>query len=85
MKKRVPRDDWRRQGQEEFLRGLKWSLRFYVPYREGWDHDHCEFCWRKFSLAKGDVHIGYVSGDKYHWVCEECFADFCDELGWQVE
>ncbi len=78
-------DDWRRQGQERFLRGRTWSLQKYRPYRDGWEHDHCEFCGVKFSLAEDDLHKGYVTRDNYHWVCEDCFADFRDEMEWQVE
>ena len=77
-------DDWRRQGQERFLKGLRWSLEKYQPYRDGWDHDHCEFCSRKFSLAAEDLHQGYVTNDKYRWVCEPCFADFQEEMEWVV-
>lgn len=47
-------DDWRRQGQERFLKGVKLMYRNYYPYRSGLDHDHCEFCGRKFSLNEGD-------------------------------
>ena len=78
-------DDWRRQGQERFLKGRRWTLRGYRPNREGWDHDHCELCGAKFSLAEGDLHQGYVTTDYYHWVCESCFADFRDEMEWVVE
>jgi hypothetical protein len=86
MKRSAPgSDDWRRQGQERFLKGRKWTLQSYHPYREGWDHDHCEFCGSKLSLAEGDLHRGYVTSDTYHWVCEPCFVDFQDEMGWTVE
>lgn len=77
-------DDWRRQGQERYLRGRKWFLRRYQPYRTGWEHDHCEYCGAKFSLVQADLHRGYVTDNDYHWVCEACFADFRDEMEWQV-
>ena len=37
-------DDWRLQGQEKYLLGrtMRWAT--WAPYREDWDHDHCEFC-----------------------------------------
>jgi hypothetical protein len=85
MKRSPPKpDDWRRQGQDRFLKGRRWSLQTYQAYREEWDHDHCEFCGAKFSLADEDLHRGYVTDDSYHWVCESCFADFRDEMGWMV-
>lgn len=77
-------DDWRLQGQERYLKGVKLSHADYQPYREGWDHDHCEFCSRKFSLAANDLHKGYVTEDRYHWICEPCFADFANSFGWTI-
>ncbi len=75
-------DDWRLQGQERYLKGeaLRWAR--YRPPREGWDHDHCEFCTRKFSEAPEDCHEGYQTLDGYHWVCKECHDDFKDSFGW---
>ncbi|MEQ1921436.1 MAG: hypothetical protein ABL952_02905 [Pyrinomonadaceae bacterium] len=82
---KVPaQDDWRRQGQEKYLKGIKLTARGYSPYRSGWDHDHCEFCGKKFSMESDDLHKGYSTEDCYHWVCEKCFDDFKDEFGWLV-
>src|SRR4051794_3419289 len=41
-------DDWRRQEQEEYLRGATLTLRRYQAQSAGWEHEHCEFCWAKF-------------------------------------
>ena len=76
--------DWRIQGQERYLSGVKLQRKSYSPYREGWDHDHCEFCGRKLSLMSGDLSHGYVTLDNYHWVCDDCFADFQEAFGWTV-
>lgn len=81
---RVPLDDWRRQGQEAYLKGVRLQHQPYTKYREDWDHDHCEFCSAKFSDAEGDLHIGYATADHYRWVCVPCFEDFKDEFGWVV-
>lgn len=78
-------DDYRRQGQERYLRGQRWTLREYQPSRGGGDHDHCEYCGAKLSALPGDLQRGYVTSDDYHWICEPCFADFRDELGWAVD
>lgn len=83
VKKPAP-DDWRRQGQERFLSGVKLIERAYRPYRPGWEHDHCEFCGVKFSCHEGDRKRGYSTEDGYHWVCAECYADFRDEFGWEL-
>jgi hypothetical protein len=69
----VPIDDWRRHGQEKYLFKRVFSHCDYHQYRPGWDHDHCEFCGAKFSVASEDLHHGYVTDDDYYWICEECF------------
>ena len=83
--KKPPPDDWRRQGQERYLSGARLIRQPYRPYRQGWDHDHCEFCGAKFSLDKSDLKEGYSTEDGYHWICTRCFQDFKEELGWRVE
>jgi hypothetical protein len=30
-------DDWRRQGQEKYLIGVKLIFKYYRPYRIGWE------------------------------------------------
>lgn len=78
-------DDWRRRGQERFLKGKQLSLRAYEPPRPDWDHDHCAFCTRKLSRDEGDLHRGFATEDARHWVCEDCFADFRAEMQWIVD
>jgi len=56
----------------------------YKNHSEKWDHDHCAFCWEKFSEAEGNLHEGYCTFDKNHWVCERCFNDFKGMFKWQV-
>jgi hypothetical protein len=85
----VAPDDWRLMGQEDRLRGRLFSLRLWWPYREGWDHDHCEFCTRHISIpiaADGDdgTDRGYVTEDNYLWVCESCFEDFREQFDFRV-
>ena len=77
-------EDWRLQGQEKFLMGATLSRKKYVKYRDNWEHDHCEFCWRKFSERQGDTNEGYVTTDGYHWVCDDCFADFKESFNWKT-
>ncbi|HUC25784.1 MAG TPA: hypothetical protein VMA73_24005 [Streptosporangiaceae bacterium] len=80
-------DDWRLMGQEAYLQGRQLTLQVWHPYREGWDHDHCAFCQRHISvpLACDDenaVDRGHATEDRYHWVCESCFADFRTRFSW---
>jgi hypothetical protein len=45
---RHPADDWRRTGQEEYLTGVRLTWKRFQAYSGNWDHEHCEFCWKKF-------------------------------------
>ena len=83
---KIPDDDWRRRGQENYLKGIQLELKDYFEYSPGWDHDHCEFCWAKFSLINDDdLKKGYMSENGYRWICIECFDDFKEEFSWQVK
>ena len=75
-----PPDDWRRQGQEKYLTGVKFKLKDYKLWSPGWDHDHCEFCGTTLSLNEGDLNKGYSTEDNYRWICEPCFNDFNHEF-----
>lgn len=78
------KDDWRLTGQEEFLRGASLYHRIWEPPSPQWDHDHCLFCWAKFSELDGTLREGYVTQDDRHWICPECFHDFKTMFGWTV-
>jgi len=59
----IDKNDWRLQGQEKYLKGVTLYLKKYIKYRNAWDHDHCEFCWAKFSLegSPDDLDEGYLT------------------------
>jgi hypothetical protein len=79
-------NDWRLQGQEKFLNDVVLQRKKYQRFREGWDHDHCEFCGAKFSLEIPDSHeVGFATLDNYHWICDSCFHDFKDLFRWKVQ
>ena len=84
-------DDWRARDQEVWegvhLRWARWW-----PYRPGWDHDHCEFCWQKLGdegLAEHSSEpvdtAGYVTDDDYHWFCATCVDDFRERFAWVLD
>ena len=84
---RGPDGDWRLTGQEAYLTGVALCWRTYRPYREGWDHDHCEFCFATFAeanLIPDALHEGYSTVDEYRWICERCFGDFRHRFEWTV-
>jgi len=76
--------DWRLQGQEEYLTGVRLRKKRYRKRSEDWEHDHCEFCWRKFSERPGDLNEGYATEDEYRWICENCYEDFKEQFQWTV-
>ena len=45
-------------------------------------HEHCDFCWEKAETDKECTF--YCTKNMEHWVCEECFCDFCEQFKWQV-
>ena len=82
----IDKSDWRLQGQEKYLKGATLCLKKYTKYRDAWVHDHCEFCWAKFSLEgnASDIDEGYATQDNYHWICKRCFVEFKDIFQWKV-
>jgi hypothetical protein len=79
-------EDWRLQGQDQYLHGavLEWT-RWTRP-RPDWDHDHCTFCWAKFMDTDDPTvfHDGYATLDRKHWICRNCYVDFNETFAWQV-
>jgi hypothetical protein len=81
-------DDWRLQGQEDYLFGrvLRWAR--WWSYQEGWDHDRCNFCWQEFSdheCPNNPLREGYVTADEnYQWICAQCYEDFKERFRWTV-
>ena len=81
-------EDWRLMGQESYLAGRSWCFRRWTPYRNGWDHDHCDFCAAEISddeTGHADFNEAWVTAnDGYTWVCPTCFADFRERFSWAV-
>lgn len=81
----VEKDDWRLlRGQEDYLLGVTLYWKKWKAPSAVWDHDHCEFCWEKFSESTDTLHEGYTTEDGKHWICPECFSDFKDMFRWSV-
>jgi hypothetical protein len=80
--------DWRLHGQEKYLKGVELCWRLYCrdPEKPEWDHDHCEFCWAKFTVEDHPevLHEGYTTVDEYRWICSGCFEDFKEMVEWRV-
>lgn len=76
--------DWRLTNQINYLYMLKLKKEAFKKTDRS-DHEHCEFCFGKFSENQGDLHFGYCTHDGYHWICDRCFDDFKDLFKWTLE
>lgn len=63
----------------------KLKIAQYIKPSDGWDHEHCAFCWDKFSENSEDLNKGYCTLDKKYWICEDCFNDFKEMFNFKVE
>jgi hypothetical protein len=78
-------NDWRLHGQERYLMDVQLHKATWKTPSPKWDHDHCEFCFAKFSEQDGDLHEGYSTEGGKNWVCEQCFQDFKEMFRFVVE
>jgi hypothetical protein len=77
-------NDWRLQGQEKYLLGKTLYKRTRVAPRENWDHDHCEFCWKKFGDFDDALNEVWTTEDEYRWICDDCRTDFQQMFAWTL-
>jgi len=71
-------DDWRLNGQEDYLFGITLTRKKFESCGY-YDHAHCDFCWAKISdCCEGALEFGYCSSGETHWICETCYKDFKD-------
>lgn len=80
----IDKSDWRLNGQEEYLTGKNLIYLKWMSHSLNSKHDHCIFCWEKFSDYEGSLHEGYVTEDGEYWICPSCFEDFQDSFAWSV-
>ncbi len=53
----------------------------FLPYREGWEHEHCEFCSERIDTNTKEA---YTTEDKYYWICKGCLNDFKEMFEWKI-
>jgi hypothetical protein len=79
-------EDWRLSlaSPPEFYARFTWMHKPWTKTREGWDHDHCEFCRAKISdaVVEGGLAQGWASDNDYYWVCDPCFTEFRETFKW---
>ena len=49
----IEKDDWRLSWHQDHLKGRTLRRIPYVRRSDTNDHEHCEFCWSKFSEYEG--------------------------------
>jgi len=76
--------DWRLQGQERYLMNAQLRKEVYAPSTNTSDHDHCAFCWEKFSESSDHLRTGYYTPKGGHWICEQCYQDFKETFSFEV-
>lgn len=76
-------EDWRLMGQMSYLKDETLIWEHFVPPKPGY-HEHCDFCFNKFSEAEEDLHYGYHVKGKRYWVCNNCCNDFKSLLNWTI-
>ena len=74
-------NDWRLTNQLNYLFQKKLIKGKYVPYRAGWNHDHCAFCSERIDE---NTPVAYSTEDRYHWICQECYNDFNGMFQWTL-
>ena len=77
-------NDWRLNGQEAYLQREKLVKVDFRKLQDKNDHDHCAFCWARFSNLEDDLYQGYMTLDGNHIICDECFQDFKRRFKWRV-
>src|ERR1700687_476433 len=83
--------DWRCD-LAHHIRGVTLWKSTYIQFSADWNHDHCAGCGARFAEFDGPdiLREGYTTGPdykkgaRYEWVCEQCFSDLKDEMGWSV-
>ena len=86
--------DWRYECGRNMANSV-FEHKNYAPVEKNNDHDHCEFCGKKFYHEMIDDYCtteGYVTitidkkgRESGHWVCKECFNDFKGELNLKLK
>lgn len=75
--------DWRLNGQEKYLHGVKLKHMNIKDKSNPSDHEHCEFCLEKISNYSDTIHEAYCTEDEYYWVCDNCYNDFRAMFKWK--
>ena len=86
----IENNDWRLQGQEKYLTGVKLIRTPFTPLSKTWDHEHCEFCMKKPEDNKEQKfyctldNYRWICEDKHTWICPECYEDFKEMFRWEL-
>ena len=76
-------NDWRITNQMNYLFRARLIKTTFSESSHS-DHEHCEFCWARFSALPEDLHGGYYEPQSESWLCPDCVEQFSDLFGWTV-
>ena len=73
-------NDWRLIDQEEYL--MNASLKRCKVFKNDdlW-HEHCIFCFEKFTNKSSDC---YQTVDEVYFICDTCYQDFKKIFKWRL-
>jgi len=76
-------DSWLTDPADHLI-GVTLTHREWTPASVRDDHDHCALCWAKFAKlgVPGELHVGWCTSDRLHWVCQQCIDDFKVRFQW---
>lgn len=78
-------NDWRYAGQDKGHLNAVWSWGNWRSDNPNNDHDHCEYCWAKFSARGGDDLIqGWHDEGCQRWICDNCFQVFATHFQYKT-
>lgn len=75
-------NDWRLTNQMNYLYRKVLKKQAFKVYRDGWEHEHCEFCSKRIDK---NTKVAYSSENNYYWICKKCYEDFKNLFEWTVQ
>ena len=58
------------------FRGQPYDPQQYELVPDGWEHDHCPFCWATICDYPSEKFLAKAYTNGYDWVCPDCFATY---------
>lgn len=53
--------------------GEEFDSKIYDLIENGWDHEHCEFCWITICDDNHQEHVHQAYESDGNWICPDCY------------